>query len=139
MTFVSQLCIESRASHWILREDLVYRGRDEVIVATRNFRTDLGSLPWLAGWLIPPTITACAGAVLHSFCYTYTPLVLIAPKTPAINNFSPMRPITRKEADGLLKRSLVESGVSSSRAMLIYYLCRLLGGTYWDKARVRKA
>lgn len=135
MTFISKFSIQSKGTHWLLRDNLCYRGRYEVIVARQGFRTDLRSLPWLAGWLIPGSHHQCAAAVMHSFCYVRQPMVLVNREAVAPKNLRSLRPITRKESDGILRRALIETGLSRWRANAVYWLCRALGGGYWSRAR----
>ena len=138
MAFISKFCIEYRSTHWILRDNLCYRGKYEVIVARQGFRTDLRSLPWLAGWLIPGQHFQSAAAVLHAYCYVRLPLVLVDRINKPKKNMQSLRPITRKESDGLLRRALLEANLSRWRANAVYLLCRALGGEYWRRARVAR-
>jgi hypothetical protein len=135
MAFISKFSIEHKGTHWLLRDNLCYRGKHEVIVARQGFRTDLRSLPWLAGWLIPAKYYQSAAAVLHSYCYIRLPLVIVNRVDEPRKNLTDLRPITRKESDGLLRRALIEAGVARWRAALVYGLCRVLGSFYWNKAR----
>jgi len=135
MTFISKFSIQSKGTHWLLRDNLCYRGRYEVIVARQGFRTDLRSLPWLAGWLIPGRHHECAAAVIHSYCYVRRPLVLVDRMSGPVRNMRALRPITRKESDGILRRALLEAGTSRWRANSVYWLCRVLGSSYWKQAR----
>ena len=135
MAFISKFNIEHRGTHWLLRDNLCYRGKYEVIVARRGFRTDLHSLPWLAGWLVPAKHFQSAAAVLHSYCYVWRPLVIVNREAVPVKNLQALRPITRKEADGIFRRSLIETGTPIWQANSVYWLCRAFGGLYWNKVR----
>lgn len=107
-------------THWVLEEDLVYRGRDEEFVVPRGTRTDFASVPRVFAWLVPKYGRYTAAAVLHDR--------LCATEVPAGD-------VTPIDADGLFRRSMRELGVPFLRRWLMWAAVRWGALTVADRRR----
>ena len=110
----------SGAEEWELLEPLVYRGRRDRFVVPAGFRTDLATVPRVVVWLVPRWGLYTRAAVLHDWLCTEG----IA--TGAV---------TARDADGLFRRMLRESGVPVVRRWLMW--CGVRWGALADPPRRR--
>ncbi len=89
---------------------------DSVIVIPNGFETDLASIPRLF-WNIaaPDDDFIIRPAMLHDFLYQ--------------NNCF----YSRKNADDIFYQALLDNNVPSYKALFMYYLVRLFGGSHFNK------
>jgi hypothetical protein len=90
---------------WAVELPLVYRGRRDEFTVPAGFRTDFASVPRVAVWLIPRFGRYTPAAILHDWLCT----VGIATGQ-----------VTSREADGLFRRIMRESGVPVLRRWLMW-------------------
>ena len=93
------------ADTWALVDDLVYKGRRDRFVVPAGFRTDFATVPRVVSWLVPRFGTYTLAAILHDWLCT----VGIATGQ-----------VTSREADGLFRRIMRESGVPVLRRWLMW-------------------
>lgn len=93
------------ADHWALVDDLVYRGRWDRFVVPAGFRTDFASVPRPVTWLVPRFGVYTLAAILHDW------LVTEGLRT---------RVVTSRQADGIFRRVMRESGVPVLRRWLMW-------------------
>jgi hypothetical protein len=93
------------ADSWSLVDDLVYRGRWERFVVPAGFRTDFASVPRVVTWLVPRFGAYTLAAILHDW------LVTTGIRTGVVS---------AREADGLFRRVMRESGVPVLRRWLMW-------------------
>jgi hypothetical protein len=90
---------------WAVEQPLVYRGRRDVFIVPAGFRTDFASVPRVAVWLIPRFGRYTPAAILHDWLCT---------EGIATGQ------VTSREADGLFRRIMRESGVPVLRRWLMW-------------------
>jgi Protein of unknown function (DUF1353) len=95
----------SGAERWELLEPLAYRGRRQRFVVPAGFRTDLATVPRVLVWLVPRWGLYTQAAVLHDWLCTE------GVATGAV---------TARDADGLFRRVMRESGVPVVRRWLMW-------------------
>lgn len=107
MPFVPGSLTVSRvdADTWALVDDLVYQGRWERFVVPAGFRTDFATVPRVVAWLIPRFGAYTLAAILHDW------LVTEGLRTGAV---------TSRDADGIFRRVMRESGVPVLRRWLMW-------------------
>ncbi len=110
----------SGPEEWELLESLAYRGRRDRFVVPAGFRTDLATVPRVVVWLVPRWGLYTRAAVLHDWLCTEG----IA--TGAV---------TARDADGLFRRVMRESGVPVLRRWLMW--CGVRWGALTDRRRRR--
>ena len=93
------------ASTWATVDPLVYRGRSQRFVVPAGFRTDFASVPRVVTWLFPRFGAYTLAAILHDW------LVTEGLRT---------RAVTSREADGIFRRVMRESGVPVLRRWLMW-------------------
>ena len=93
------------ASFWELVDPLVYRGDRDRFVVPAGFRTDFASVPRLVAWLIPRYGAYTLAAILHDW------LADEGIQTGVV---------TPREADGLFRRVMRESGVPVLRRWIMW-------------------
>ncbi|MGY1823449.1 DUF1353 domain-containing protein [Geodermatophilus sp. SYSU D00079] len=93
------------AEWWAVVEPLVYRGDRDRFVVPAGFRTDFATVPRLVTWLVPRFGAFTLAAVLHDWLCT-------AGITSGV--------VTSREADGLFRRVMRESGVPVLRRWLMW-------------------
>lgn len=93
------------ADTWSLVDDLVYQGRRDRFVVPAGFRTDFATVPRPVTWLIPRFGAYTLAAILHDW------LVTEGLRT---------RAVTSRQADGIFRRVLRESGVPVLRRWLMW-------------------
>ena len=91
------------ADTWSLVDDLVYRGSRERFVVPAGFRTDFATVPRVVTWLVPRFGAYTLAAILHDW--------LVTDGRPVV---SP------READGIFRRVMRESGVPVLRRWLMW-------------------
>jgi hypothetical protein len=92
------------ADRWSLVDDLVYQGRWERFVVPAGFRTDFASVPRVVTWLIPRFGAYTLAAILHDWlCSAGIGTV-----------------VTAREADGIFRRVMRESGVPVLRRWMMW-------------------
>ena len=102
------------ADRWALVDALVYRGRWEQFVVPAGFRTDFATVPRLVRWLVPRFGTYTLAAILHDWLVT-----------EGIRSGV----VTSRQADGIFRRILRESGVPVLRRWLMW------AGVRWGALR----
>jgi hypothetical protein len=108
------------AEAWELIEPLAYRGRRQRFVVPAGFRTDLTTVPRVVVWLVPRWGLYTRAAVLHDWLCT------VGIRT---------RAVTARDADGIFRRVLRESGVPVLRRWLMW--CGVRWGALPDPLRRR--
>ncbi|TFV89500.1 DUF1353 domain-containing protein [Blastococcus sp. CT_GayMR16] len=93
------------ASRWATVDPLVYRGRRDRFVVPAGFRTDFASVPRVVTWLVPRFGAYTLAAILHDWLCTE------GLRTGAV---------TSRQADGLFRRVMRESGVPVLRRWLMW-------------------
>jgi hypothetical protein len=93
---------------WLLNEPLVYDGDQQRFTVPAEFVTDFASVPRIFVWLIPTYGSYTKAAILHDYlCRTGE--------------------VTRRDADGIFRRCLLESGVPFLRRWMMWAAVRLGG------------
>ncbi|WP_116452415.1 DUF1353 domain-containing protein [Blastococcus litoris] len=93
------------ADRWELVDALVYQGRRDRFVVPAGFRTDFATVPAPVRWLVPRFGTYTLAAILHDW------LVTEGLATGAV---------TSRDADGIFRRVMRESGVPLLRRWLMW-------------------
>ena len=93
------------ANTWALVDDLVYQGRRQRFVVPAGFRTDFASVPRVVTWLVPRFGAYTLAAILHDW------LVTEGLRTKVV---------TSRQADGIFRRVMRESGVPVLRRWLMW-------------------
>ena len=93
------------ASTWALVDELVYQGRWERFVVPAGFRTDFASVPRPVTWLVPRFGAYTLAAILHDWLVT-----------EGIRSGT----VTARQADGIFRRVMRESGVPVLRRWLMW-------------------
>jgi hypothetical protein len=93
------------ANTWALVDRLVYLGRWERFVVPAGFRTDFATVPRVVTWLVPRFGSYTLAAILHDWLCSQG----IASGA-----------VTPREADGLFRRVMRESGVPLLRRWLMW-------------------
>jgi hypothetical protein len=93
------------ADTWAIIDPLVYQGRRERFVVPAGFRTDFATVPRLVVWLVPRFGAYTLAAILHDWLCT-----------EGIRSGA----VTSREADGLFRRVMRESGVPVLRRWLMW-------------------
>lgn len=111
MPFLTELKITEDASgDWKLLEDLVYQGNDDIFTIPAGFITDLASIPPIFKPFFPVYGKYTKAAVMHDCHYIE-------------------QHISRKDADGIFRRTMRESTVGKIRRYLMWFAVRI-GGSY---------
>ncbi len=99
---------------WRLEYSVIYSGRTDEWIIPSGFVHDWASIPrWL--WPIAgPVSNYGASAVMHDWMYR-------------------TQPVSRKDADGLFRRTLKEAGVGWFRRRSMYLAVRVFGGGAWKR------
>ena len=119
MPYQSELTVRQHGPrNWVLVRPLTYQGAKERFVVPQSFVTDGASVPaifWaLTGHPMGPHARA---AVLHDYFYRTRTSV------------------SRKDADGLFRRTMRELGVSWFRRWSMWAAVRAFGWIPWNRAR----
>jgi hypothetical protein len=93
------------ANTWSLVDELVYRGSRQRFVVPAGFRTDFATVPRVVTWLVPRFGAYTLAAVLHDFLCT-----------EGIRSGA----VSAREADGIFRRVMRESGVPVLRRWLMW-------------------
>ena len=93
------------ATTWALVDDLVYQGRWQRFVVPAGFRTDFASVPRVVTWLVPRFGAYTLAAILHDWLVT-----------EGIRS----EVVSAREADGLFRRVMRESGVPVLRRWIMW-------------------
>ncbi|CCG02967.1 DUF1353 domain-containing protein [Blastococcus saxobsidens] len=104
--------------HWGVVEPLVYRGTRDRFVVPAGFRTDFATVPRVVVWLVPRFGRYTAAAILHDWLCT------VGIESGVV---------TAREADGVFRRVLRESGVPVVRRWLMW--CGVRWGAFADPVR----
>lgn len=113
MPFLNELIVKENPSNpeeFILVEDLIYQGNTDTFTVPAGFITDFASVPRILWNLFPPYGKYTKAAVLHDYFYI-------------------VQTISRKDADGLFRRTMRELGVGKVRRWLMWAAVRI-GGSY---------
>ena len=92
------------ADRWALVDELVYQGRWQRFVVPAGFRTDFATVPRVVTWLIPRFGAYTLAAILHDW--------LCTAGIGAV--------VTAREADGIFRRVMRESGVPVLRRWMMW-------------------
>ncbi|HEY0509834.1 MAG TPA: DUF1353 domain-containing protein [Blastococcus sp.] len=90
---------------WAVMEELVYRGERDRFVVPAGFLTDFATVPRVVVWLIPRFGRYTPAAILHDWLCTQGLRSGV---------------VTSREADGLFRRVMRESGVPVLRRWLMW-------------------
>jgi hypothetical protein len=90
---------------WAVVEELVYLGRRDRLVVPAGFLTDFATVPRVVVWLIPRFGRYTLAAILHDWLVTQGLRSGV---------------VTSREADGLFRRVMRESGVPVLRRWLMW-------------------
>ena len=90
---------------WSLVDALVYQGRWERFVVPAGFRTDFATVPRVVAWLVPRFGAYTLAAILHDWLCTEGIRV---------------GAVTSRQADGIFRRVMRESGVPVLRRWLMW-------------------
>lgn len=93
------------ADRWALVDALVYQGRRDRFVVPAGFRTDFATVPGPVRWLVPRFGTFTLAAILHDWLVTEGLCTGV---------------VTSRDADGIFRRVLRESGVPVLRRWLMW-------------------
>jgi len=93
------------ADRWALVDALVYQGRRDRFVVPAGFRTDFASVPRVVTWLVPRFGAYTLAAILHDWLCT-----------EGIRSGA----VTSRQADGIFRRVMRESGVPVLRRWLMW-------------------
>jgi hypothetical protein len=93
------------ADTWDLVDALVYQGRSDRFVVPAGFRTDFATVPRVVSWLVPRFGAYTLAAILHDWLCT-----------EGIRSGA----VTSREADGIFRRVMRESGVPVLRRWLMW-------------------
>ncbi len=93
------------ANTWALVDDLVYWGSWERFVVPAGFRTDFATVPRVVTWLVPRFGSYTLAAILHDW------LITDGLRAGAV---------TSRQADGIFRRVMRESGVPVLRRWLMW-------------------
>jgi Protein of unknown function (DUF1353) len=93
------------ANTWALVDPLVYQGRRQRFVVPAGFRTDFASVPRLVTWLIPRFGAYTLAAILHDWL---------------CDEGIRSGVVTPRQADGIFRRVMRESGVPVLRRWLMW-------------------
>lgn len=93
------------ANTWSLVDELVYRGNRQRFVVPAGFRTDFATVPRVVTWLVPRFGAYTLAAVLHDWLCT-----------EGIRSGV----VSAREADGIFRRVMRESGVPVLRRWLMW-------------------
>jgi hypothetical protein len=93
------------ANQWALVDDLVYQGRRDRFVVPAGFRTDFATVPRVVAWLVPRFGAYTVAVILHDWLCT-----------EGIRSGA----VTSRQADGIFRRVMRESGVPVLRRWLMW-------------------
>lgn len=93
------------AATWALVEELTYRGRWQRFVVPAGFVTDFATVPRVVTWLVPRFGTYTRAAILHDW------LITEGIRSGAVSS---------RQADGIFRRVMRESGVPVLRRWLMW-------------------
>lgn len=99
---------------WKLKEDLIYKGSRETFTIPAGFETDFASVPRIFWSVLPPHGVYSRAAVLHDWLYIE-------------------QPVSRKDADGLFRRSMKELGVGYLKRTVMWLAVRTFGAKAWNR------
>ena len=121
MPFLSELVVQEPTSgkgEWVLTAPLKYQGNREAFTVPMGFGTDFASVPRAFWSVFPPYGKHTKSAVLHDWLYV-------------------TQPVSRKDADGLFRRTMREAGVSRWRRYTMWAAVRAAGWVYWRRSAKR--
>ncbi len=116
--------------NWILRDGFYYvyrdtnKGRDYHIEVPPKFMTDYASIPGVLWWFGKPWGKHGMAAVIHDWLYWEQKLC--------------GENLSRKYADEIFHRCMVDSQVSKSKARLMYWAVKWFAKGAWDGNKKRK-
>jgi hypothetical protein len=93
------------ADRWSLVDDLVYQGRWERFVVPAGFRTDFATVPRVVTWLVPRFGAYTLAAILHDWL---------------CGQGIRSGVVSAREADGIFRRVMRESGVPVLRRWMMW-------------------
>ena len=119
---------------WTLIDTLMYRTEmenfNDVIIVPKGFITDGASSPWLTWNVCPPMGGNHAeAAVFHDFLYSLDSNHIT--KKLSSSNEDLEFVFTRKEADELFLKAMLNNKTKKSRAYSIYWAVRIGGSKSW--------
>ena len=93
------------ANTWSLVDDLVYRGNRQRFVVPAGFRTDFATVPRVVTWLVPRFGAYTLAAILHDWLSSEGIVSGV---------------VSSREADGIFRRVMRESGVPVLRRWMMW-------------------
>lgn len=120
-----------RETGFILVEPLLYFGKHDHFRIPAGFHTDFASIPRILWPLIPPQGRHAKAAVIHDWLYVNAPTT-----TTRWLGGRMERSISRREADGVFRRVMRESGVGWLRRWTMWLGVRLGGWAGWHQRRL---
>lgn len=116
MPFTTTLYVrEVDERYWKLTRPLEYQGNTDTFHVPAGFETDFASVPRAFWNAFPPYGKYTKAAVLHDYFYA-------------------TQPISRKDADGIFRRTMKELGVGWLRRRTMYRMVRMFGWAAWRRA-----
>ena len=114
MPFITELVVKWSEDKWHLEDPLIYMGNKDQFLIPEGFETDLASVPRVFQSIFPKNGLYTLAAVVHDWLYE-------------------TKTISRKDADGIFRRIMRESGVGRFTRYTMWGAVRLFGGFVWKK------
>lgn len=109
-----------RVRKWDVRREGTYRGaRGDEWTIPVGFSTDLASIPWPLRWLVDTWGAHTGAALLHDWLCHLVRGATLGQRMPGQGH------VTRREADGLFRRTLLLGGTHRVLAWLMYLAVRI--------------
>lgn len=122
----------TREGYFVLARSFRYVGARDVFTVPEGFVTDFASVPRFLWPLLPPYGRHGRAAVVHDWLYLQRPEVTTRARGVMFRDLMP-----RRDADGIFRRIMIESGVPRWKAWLLWAGVRLGGWRSWGKRRTR--
>jgi len=128
---------------YTLARDYWYAGSRDTFLVPAGTKTDLASIPWPFSLWLPPGGPWALAAILHDHLYRTKPWVTYTVGSEGVfrqpqlrearkmNDYLLESRLSRKDADGIMKRHMRELGVSWLKRNIIYLGVRLGGWRAW--------
>jgi len=109
---------------WRLEAAYGYFDDPNQITVPNQFTFDLASVPRPFWWLIAPFELSIAAPLIHDFLYCFQ-------GSPSGDAIVPPRTYSRKEADVLFRKIMIQEGVPAWRRAAVYHAVRWFGEGAW--------